>query len=110
MQKTTTGVVIPESLINGIGTEDDGERQVAAGDAFGQAEQIRPYSSLLMCKKAAGATKANGNFVADQMRLIGVAQRPHPLEILRVIHGHARGALDEGFQNNGGDAAVTRNQ
>ena len=60
-----------------------------------------------MRKEAAGAAEANGDFVADQMDIVLVAERAHPLEILRVMHCHTRSTLNQRLDDDGGNFAVT---
>ena len=49
MPNPTIGVV-KEGVVNGVAREDDGERQIAAGNAFRQAQEVRPDGRLLAGK------------------------------------------------------------
>ncbi len=58
-------------------------------------------------KKLPRTAEAHSDFVADQMHAIGVAECAHTLQILRVMHRHARCTLNERFDDDGGNFAVT---
>ena len=60
-----------------------------------------------MGEETTRATEAHGNFVADQMHAIGVAECAHALQILWVMHRHARCTLNERFDDDGGNFAFT---
>lgn len=56
-----------ECLIDGSGGESGGHRQSAAGEAFGEAEEIRNHVFLLAGKQGAGATEAGHDFVQNEV-------------------------------------------
>ena len=69
VQEAAPDAVVVEGAVDRVGGEDDRQRQVAAGDAFRQAQEIRPDAGLLMGEEGAGAAAADGDLVADQMHL-----------------------------------------
>jgi hypothetical protein len=49
-----------------LGSNGRGHGQVAAGDAFAQAQQVRAQATLFGREQRAGAAEASRNFIADQ--------------------------------------------
>jgi hypothetical protein len=74
VQKAAGDIIVIKRLVDGVGAQYAGQGQEAAGNAFGQAEKVRFDTGLLAGKQRAGAAKANGNFIGNQMYLILVAQ------------------------------------
>ena len=106
MQKAADRGVVVKSAVDGVGGEHDRERQVAAGNAFGQAQEIGADAGLFMREEGAGAAAADGDFVADQVHFVAVAQCARQSEIFRVVHEHAAGALNERFDDQRGNVFV----
>ena len=96
--------VVEEGFVDRVAGQDDGQRQVAAGDAFRQAHQIGANIRLFVGEESAGAAAADGDLVADQVHLEAVAQGAGKAQVFRVVHRHAGGALDQRFDDQGGDA------
>ena len=48
-----------------------------------------------MGKEGTGATAADGDFVADQVHFVAIAQGAGEAQIFRVIHRHAGRALNQ---------------
>jgi predicted transcriptional regulator len=69
VEKAAAGPVVVKIRIDRIAGHHDRQRQVAAGDAFRQAEEVRADRCLLMGKEGAGAAAADGDLVTDQMHL-----------------------------------------
>ena len=56
-----------------------------------------------MGEEGAGAAAADGDFVADQVDVVAVAEGARQAQVFRVVHDHAVGALDERFDDQRGD-------
>jgi hypothetical protein len=52
-----------------------------------------------MSKEGAGAATADGDFVADQVHFVTIAQGAGEAQIFRVIHRHAGRALNQRFDD-----------
>lgn len=65
---------------------------------------------MLTSEHAAGAAEADGDFVVNQVHAIFVAGFTQQLEVHRVVHAHAAGALDQRLDDHGGDAVVVFGQ
>ena len=70
MQKAAAEAVVVKRIIDSVGRQDDRQRQIAAGDAFRQAEEVRFDSRLLMGKESSAAAAADGDLVTDQMDFV----------------------------------------
>ena len=102
VQEAAGGVVVVEGGEHVVGGEHDGERQVAAGDALGEQQEIRPDAGLLAGEEAAAAPAADGDLVGHQVHPVAVAQLAGEAQVFGVVHHHARGALHQGFDDHGG--------
>ncbi len=96
-------VTAEESLVESLGGERRGEREVAAGDPFPNAQQIRDDVLVLAGEHPAGPSEAGRDLVADEQHAVFVAQLTDPPQIAVRLHEHARGALDERFDDHRGD-------
>ena len=96
-------VVVVERLVDRVGRHDHGQRQVAAGQSFRQAQEIRADAGLLAREHRAGAAEADGDFVGDQVHAVPVAGLAQQLEIHRVVHAHAARALHQRLDDHGGN-------
>ncbi|MPM64130.1 hypothetical protein SDC9_111016 [bioreactor metagenome] len=67
MQKAARGIVVIEGRIDLIGGQHGRQGQRAAGQTFGQADEVRPDAGLLVGKQASGTAKAHGDLVHHQM-------------------------------------------
>ena len=67
MQKAASGIVVIKSGIDRVGGQHGRQGQRAAGQPFGQADEVRPDTGLLVGKQAAGAAKSHGDLVHHQM-------------------------------------------
>ena len=63
-----------------------------------------------MSEEGAGAAAADGDFVADEMHVVAVAQGACEAQVFRVVHGHAAGTLDQRLDDQCGDAGVMLRQ
>jgi len=100
------GVVVVEGLVDVLRGQNRGQGQIAAGDALGQAQQIGADAGVFVGEQLAGAAEADGDLVGDVVHLPGVAQLPQLAQIDGRIDAHAGGALDQGFDDDGGDLPV----
>ncbi len=111
MKKGAQGrVVVVERLIQAVGGEHRGHRQIAAGKGLGQAEEVRRDAGLLAGEHRAGAPEADGDLVVDEVHLVAVAGLAQQLEVDRVVHAHAAGTLDQRLDDDRGDVLVMLGQ
>lgn len=111
MQEGTQGrVVVVEGAVDIFGGDHRRQRQVASGEGLGQAQEVRADAGLFAGEHAAGAAEAHGDFVVDQVYAVAVAGFAQQLEVYRVVHTHAAGALDQRFDDYGGDCVVVVRQ
>ena len=93
-----------EGLVNGLGGEGGGERQVAGGKTFGEAEEIGHDTLGLSDGERAEATEAGEDFVEDEMDPVLAAEVGHGgCEAGRLLD-HAGGALDAWLEDEAGQA------
>ncbi len=103
MQEAARDVAAVERLVDLVAGEHQRQRQVAAADALREAEEVRPHAGLLAGEEGAGASAADRDLVEDQVHAVAVAQRAHQLEVERIVHRHAGGALHQRLDDEGGD-------
>ena len=107
MQESLKRVVtIIKGSVNGFSGHYDGHGQIASGKAFRQAQKVRRDVGLLTGKHGAGATKANGNFIGNQVHAILVTRFTQQREIDWVIHFHTSRTLYERLNNDSGNFMV----
>ena len=75
----TPGRVVERNLDLGQIVIASDKNNAGLNNNFGQTEQIGANAGLFMGQEGAGTTKAHGNFIADQMDLILIAQSACPL-------------------------------
>src|SRR5204862_4367263 len=63
-----------KALVDLLRRQGGGQRQVAAGDALGQAEQVGRDVLLLAGEHRAGAAEAGGHLVEDEQDVVAVAE------------------------------------
>jgi type II secretory pathway pseudopilin PulG len=89
------------------GRQHRGQRQEAAGQALGQAQQVgRTRCRPVRRRTAAGAAEADRDLVGDQENAVAVAQFARAAQVQRVVHAHAAGALHQRFQDQRADLAL----
>ena len=106
MQKSPRRIGAVEGLVDRVGREDGGQRQGTAGQPLREADEIGRDPRLLVGKQAAGAAKAGGNLIDDQVHLVAVAQDAGLAQVGRVVHHHAGGALDQRLHDQGRSLGV----
>ncbi|OIQ70593.1 hypothetical protein GALL_477900 [mine drainage metagenome] len=112
VQEAARHVIVEESLVDGVAREHQRQGQVAAADAFGQAQQVGPdrrfvrQGSLLEGEERAGTAASDRDLVGDQLHLVPIAQRARGTEVGRVVHRHAGGPLHQGLEDQRRDAVV----
>ena len=99
-------VLVVERVVDGVGGQHHGQRQVAAGEALGQAQVVRPDAGLLAGEHRAGAPEADGDLVGDEMHAVTVAGFAQQFEVHRVVHAHAAGALHQRLDDDRRDVVV----
>ena len=75
MQEAARRGVVIEGAVDGVGGEHDGERQVAARNAFREANEVGTDIRLVVREEGAGTSAADGDLVADEMHVVAVAER-----------------------------------
>ena len=106
MQEAAGGVVVVERLVDFVAREHAGQRQVAAGDALGEAQQVGRDVGLLACEQRPGAPEAGHHLVGDQQHLVLRAQRARAAQERRMVEAHAAGALHQRLDHHRGDLVV----
>ena len=101
-------VLAEERVVHGLGRERRGERQVAAGDALGDAHQVGRDVLLLAGEHRARAAEADRDLVADQQHAELVAQLAHRPQVALRVHEHPGRALDERLDDHRGDPLAVR--
>ena len=110
VQEAARRVVVVEGLVDRVGGEHRRQRQRAAGQALGQADEVRPDARLLVREHRAGAAEAHRDLVDDQVHAEAVAQRARLAQVGRVVHRHARRALHQRLDDEGGGLLVMLDQ
>ncbi|MCY1356155.1 hypothetical protein D9M69_425970 [compost metagenome] len=103
-------IIVVETLVDGFGSEHRGHRQVAAGQGLGQHQEVRGDAGLLAGEHGPGAAEAYGDLVVDQVHAVAVAGIAQQLEVHRVVHAHAAGALDQRLDYHRRDLLVVLGQ
>ena len=110
VQEAARDLVVPEGAVDRVGGQHGRQRQHAAGQALGQAQEVRPDAGLLVREQRAGAAEADRDLVEHQMHPPAVAQLAHPAQVDRIVHRHAGGALHQRLQDDRGRLRVVRLQ
>ena len=95
MQEGALACVVQKAIENLLVGQHRAQRQKTAGEAFGQAQQIRQDASLLAGEQRDGAAEAHRDFIGDQKHAVQVTQVTHALQVAWVVHPHAAGALHQ---------------
>ena len=103
------GVAVEEGFIFGRRAEEgveyflSGERgregEIAAGNAFGDAHEVRLNGFVFNGEHFAGSAEAGGDFIADQERVVLGGETADFAEEAGGMDDHAGGALDDGFNS-----------
>ncbi|KAG0747662.1 hypothetical protein G6F24_015516 [Rhizopus arrhizus] len=105
MQERTLARVIKEGVVQRLCRQHRGQRQEAAGQALGQAHQVRHHPGLFAGEQRAGAAEARGDLIGNHERTVCVAQFAHALQVGRVMHAHAARTLQAWLQDHRADLA-----
>ena len=95
--------VVIEGVEDVVCGHGDRQRQVAGGQALGEAHEVRRDVGLLAGEEGAGAAEAHGDLVGDQVDVVAVAGLAQLFQVDRVVHPHVAGALDQGLNDDGAD-------
>ena len=68
------GVVVVERRVHVVGRDDHRQRQVTAGQALGQAHEIRRDAGLLAGEHRPGSAESDRYLVGDQMDAVTIAR------------------------------------
>ena len=106
MQKTARRCVVVKGVINGVGGHHRCQWQIAASNAFRQAQKIRCDAGLLVGKEGAAAAKSDHDFIGDEVHLEACAQGARQTQIFGVMHGHAGRTLHQRLDDQRGGFMV----
>ncbi len=100
-----------EGVVDFVGGQRRRQRQIAAGQPFGRAQEVGRDVFLFAGEERSGPPKADGHFVGDQRNAMLAGECPHPSEIPGWMHEHPRRPLDERLDDEaGGPVAILDNQ
>ena len=91
-----------------LGRQRRGQRQVAAGQPLGEAEQVGGHLLLLAGEHRAGAAEAGRHLVADQQHAVVVAELAHRAQVAGRVDQHPGGALHQRLDDHRGDLLFVR--
>src|SRR3546814_4118801 len=83
MQEGALARVVEETIVDRLRGQHRAQRQEAAGQALGQAQQVGLDAGLFASEHRAGAAEADRDLVGDQEHAVHVAQFAHALEVHR---------------------------
>ena len=95
-------VVRIKGIVNFLRGDGDGHGHIAAREPFGDAHDVRGNAGLVAGEHAPRAAKTGGDFIRNEVHVVGVAQGTQFRQISGRIHPHACGALEQGFHQQGG--------
>jgi len=95
--------IAEEGVVNARCGERGSHRHRAAGEAFGEAEEIGDHVFLLAGKQGARATEAGHDFIEDEVDVMRIAPRTQVGEHAFRPGAHFIDALDEWFNDHGGN-------
>ena len=95
-----------EPLVHALGGQRGRERQVAAGDALGEAEEVGRDAFVLAGEHPPRAAEAGGHLVEDQQHAVAVAELADLAQVALGMDQDAGGALHERLHDHGGDLAL----
>ena len=75
--------------------------KVAAGDALGHGHDVRDHLLLLAGEHRSRPPEPCGDFIGYHENIVFCAELPDPFEVSRRVGEHARGALDQGLDDEG---------
>ena len=106
--KEVAVLIVPaeKCVVNLIGCQRRGNRQISAGQTLRDAQQIRSHSLLLTREHRAGAAEAGCHFIENQQRAMLAARRGGPRKKSLGQRQHSRGRLHARFEDHGADPPV----
>ncbi len=106
MQEAARHAVVIERRIDIVGRHNCGQRQITAGDAFGQAQEVRRNGRLLVREKSSAAAAPDHDLVGDQVHVVAIARSARQPQVMGVVHRHAGGALHQRLHDQRGSLPV----
>ena len=103
MQEGLGDIVVVKRGVNRIAREHARQRQIAAGEPFGQTDEIGQDFGLLVGKHGTGAPETGHDFIDDEVHVVFVAKRTRGAQVIRVVHAHACGTLHQRLDDESGD-------
>ena len=89
-----------------VGRERGGQRQIPAGEALGDAEDVRADTGVPAGEHPAGTAEPGRHFVADQQDAVPLRQLAQRLDVFDGMIPHARGALHQRLDDDRGQFGV----
>ena len=84
-----------KTLVNRVGRQRRGEREITAAQSFRDAEEIRHHLFLLAREQRSGAPESGRDLVADEEHAVLLAGARDALQVAGRVHDHSGRALDE---------------
>ena len=103
MQKSARDIVVIERAVNGVARQHTRQRQITAGQTFGQTNKIGQDRSLFIREHRPRPPEAGHDFIRDQMHAVLIAQRTCIAQIICVIDAHAGSTLHQRLHNQRGN-------
>ncbi len=101
---------LADGVGDGSGGEGGGEGQIAAGQGLTETENIGGDGGVIAGEQGAATAKAGGDLIGDQQYPVATTGLAYALQVARVIEAHAASALNQRFEDHGGDLLVVGRQ
>ncbi len=102
MQESTRDIIVVERSVDRVRRQHARERQVAAGDAFRQQQEIGHDPGLLAREQRPRAAETGHDLVGDQEDVVARAQLARTAQVMRIVHCHADRPLHERLDDQRG--------
>src|SRR6185437_7126075 len=106
MQEPARHVLVVERAVDLVGGEHARKRQISAGDALREAQEVRRDVSLLAREHRPGAPEPRHDLVGDEEHLVARAELARAAQELWMVEAHAARALHEGLHHECRDLVV----
>ena len=95
-------VVRIKGIVDFLRSDGDGHGHVTARQPLGDAHDVRSDSRLVAREHTARTAKSRGDFIRNEMDVVGITQGAEFGKIGRRVHSHAGRSLEQGFHQQGG--------
>ena len=106
VEEAARHAVVVERLVDRVGGQHAGQREVAAGESFRQAEQVGRDPRLLAGEHRPRAPESRHDLVGDEEHVVAGAERAGAPQVLGVVEAHAGRALRQRLDNERGNLRV----